>query len=91
LFLFVGDEEKKVFIIFSTEIFVEQNWSKIKDFFGKKLFQSFNYPPPPSIEIGLEQAPFFSSFEHVKSLLIMGPNNTKNPSLKSEFLIITNE
>jgi hypothetical protein len=40
------------------------------------------------IEIGLEQAPFvlfyliFSSFEHVKSLLIIGPNNTKNSSLK---------
>ena len=35
------------------------------------------------IEIGLERAPFvvfvnfFSSFEHVKNLLIMGPNNTK--------------
>jgi hypothetical protein len=42
LFLSVGEKEKKVFIIFSTEIFVEQNWSKIKDFFGKKkLFQSF--------------------------------------------------
>ncbi len=33
------------------------------------------------IEIGLEQAPLvFFSFEHVKSLLIMGPNNTKNSS-----------
>jgi hypothetical protein len=32
------------------------------------------------IDIGLDQAPFFSSFEHVKSLLIMGPNNTKNSS-----------
>ncbi len=30
-----------------------------------------------TIEIGLEQAPFFSSFEHVKSLQIMGPINTK--------------
>jgi hypothetical protein len=30
---------------------------------------------------------FFSSFEHVKSLLIMGPNNTKNSSLKCDFLI----
>jgi hypothetical protein len=36
------------------------------------------------IEIGLEQAPFvffnlfFSAFENVKNLLIMGPNNTKN-------------
>jgi len=35
-----------------------------------------------TIEIGLEQAPFvvfyfiFSTFEHVKSLLIIGPNNT---------------
>jgi hypothetical protein len=49
------------------------------------------------IEIGLEQAPFvffifiFSSFEHVKSLLIMGPNNTKSSSLKSDFLIINYE
>jgi hypothetical protein len=34
------------------------------------------------IEIGLERAPFFPSFEHAKNLLIMGPNNTKN-SLKS--------
>jgi hypothetical protein len=25
---------------------------------------------------------FFASFEHVKSLLIMGPDNTKNSSLK---------
>ncbi len=31
---------------------------------------------------------FFSSFEHVKSLLIMGPNYTKNSSLKCDFLII---
>jgi hypothetical protein len=37
-----------------------------------------------TIEIGLEQAPFvflidfFSSFEHVKNLLIMGPT-TLNP------------
>jgi hypothetical protein len=30
----------------------------------------------------------FSSFEHVKSLLIMGPNNTKNLSLKCDFLTI---
>jgi hypothetical protein len=49
------------------------------------------------IEIGLEQAPFvffnlfFSAFEHVKSLLIMGPNNTKNSSLKSDFHIIKYE
>ncbi len=43
------------------------------------------------IEIGLEQAPFFSSFEHVKSLLIMGPNKTKNSSLKCDFLIINYE
>ena len=42
------------------------------------------------IEIGLGQAPF-SSFEHVKSLLIMGPNNTKNSSLKCDFLIINYE
>jgi len=40
------------------------------------------------IEIGLEQAHFFSAFEHVKSLLIMGPNDTKNSSLKCDFLII---
>jgi hypothetical protein len=38
------------------------------------------------IDIGLEQAPlvffilFFPSFEHVKSMLIMGTNNTKNSS-----------
>jgi hypothetical protein len=41
------------------------------------------------IEIGLEQTPFvffvfnfFSSFEHVKSLLIMGPNKTKKLIIK---------
>jgi hypothetical protein len=34
---------------------------------------------------------FFSTFEHVKSLLIMGPNNTKNSSLKCDFLIINYE
>jgi hypothetical protein len=40
------------------------------------------------IEIGLEQASFFiflyffSSFEHVKSLLIMGPKNTKKRIIK---------
>ncbi len=33
----------------------------------------------------------FSSFEHVKSLLIMGPNNTKNSSLKCDLLIINYE
>jgi hypothetical protein len=50
-----------------------------------------------TIEIGLEQAPFvyfilfFSAFEHVKSLLIMGPNNTENSSLKCDFLIINYE
>jgi hypothetical protein len=50
-----------------------------------------------TIEIGLEQAPFvffnlfFSAFEHVKSLLIMGPNNTKNSSLKCDFHIINSE
>ncbi len=43
------------------------------------------------IEIRLEQAPFFSSFEHVKSLLIMGPNYTKKSSLKCDFLIINDE
>jgi hypothetical protein len=49
-----------------------------------------------AIEIGLEQAPFvflnlfFSAFEHVKSLLIMGPN-TKNSSLKCDFHIINYE
>jgi hypothetical protein len=41
-----------------------------------------------AIEIGLEQAPLF---EHVKSLLIMGPNNTKNSSLKCDFHIINYE
>jgi hypothetical protein len=49
------------------------------------------------IEIGLEQAPFvffnlfFSTFEHVKIQLIMGPNNTKNSSLKCDFHIINYE
>ncbi len=43
------------------------------------------------IEIGLEHARsvvlvnFFSSFEHAKNLLIMGPSNTKNCSLKCDF------
>ena len=54
----------------------------------------WNFLGQKSIEIRLEQAPFvylffISSFEHVKSLLIMDPNNTKNPSLKCDFLIIT--
>ncbi len=31
------------------------------------------------------------TFEHVKSLLIMGPNYTKNSSLKCDFLIINHE
>ncbi len=50
-----------------------------------------------TIEIGLEQAPFvflnlfFAVFEHVKSMLIMGPNNTKNSSLKCDFHIINYE
>jgi hypothetical protein len=50
-----------------------------------------------NIEIGLEQAPFvffnlfFSAFEHVKSLLIMVPNNTKNSLLKCDFHIINYE
>jgi hypothetical protein len=50
-----------------------------------------------AIEIGLEHAPFvvlvyfFSSFEHAKNLLIMGPNNTKNSSLKVDFLIFNYE
>ncbi len=44
------------------------------------------------IEIGLEHAPLvFSSFEHAKKLLIMGPNNTKNSSLKCDFLIFSFE
>jgi hypothetical protein len=34
---------------------------------------------------------FFSAFEHVKGLLIMGPNNTKNSSLKCDFHIINYE
>ncbi len=47
------------------------------------------------IEIGLEQAPFvvfvyfFSSFEHAKNLLIMGPNNTKNSSKSVIFTYLT--
>jgi hypothetical protein len=49
------------------------------------------------IEIALEQAPFvvldyiFSTFEHAKNLLIMGPNNTKNCPLKCDFLIFKYE
>ena len=31
---------------------------------------------------------FFSTFEHVKSLLIMGPNDIKNSSLECDFHII---
>ncbi len=42
------------------------------------LFAFLLLPSVHCIEMGLEQAPFFSSFEHVKSLLIIGPNNTKN-------------
>jgi hypothetical protein len=46
---------------------------------------------------GLEHAPFvvlvyfFSSLEHAKNLLIMGPNNTKNSSLKCDFIIFNYE
>ncbi len=49
------------------------------------------------IEIGQEHARFvvlfyfFSSFEHAKNLLIMGPNNNKNCSLKCDFLIFNYE
>jgi len=48
--------------------------------------QEYHQQGSNTIEIGLEQAPFvvfvnfFSSFEHVKNLLIMGPNNNKNSS-----------
>ncbi len=34
---------------------------------------------------------YFSSFEHAKYLLIMNPNNTKNSSLKCDFLIFNYE
>jgi hypothetical protein len=34
---------------------------------------------------------FFSSVEHTKNLLIMGPNNTKDCSLKCDFLILNFE
>ncbi len=34
---------------------------------------------------------FFPSFEHAKNLLIMGPNNAKNSSLKCDFLIFNYE
>jgi hypothetical protein len=48
-----------------------------------------------SIEIGLERDHFivlvFSSFEDAKNLLIMGPNKTKNCSLKCDFLIFNYE
>ena len=49
------------------------------------------------IELGLEHAHsvvlvyFFPSFENAKNLLIMDPNNTKNSSLKGDFLIINYE
>jgi hypothetical protein len=50
--------------------------------------------PPLATEIGLECAPFvvfvyFSSFEHAKNLLIMGPNNTKNSSKSVIFSYVT--
>ncbi len=49
-----------------------------------------------AIEMGLEHAPlvvlvYFSSFEHAKNLLIMGPNNTKISSLKCDFLVFNYE
>jgi hypothetical protein len=50
-----------------------------------------------TIEIGLGHACFVisayfpPSFEHVKNLLIMGPNKTKNCSLKCDFLILNYE
>ncbi len=54
--------------------------------------------PVLCIEIELEQALFvfilfyfFSTFEHVKSLLIMGPNDIKNSSLKCDIHIINYE
>jgi hypothetical protein len=34
---------------------------------------------------------FFSAFEHVKNLVIMGPNDIKNSSLKCDFHIINYE
>jgi hypothetical protein len=34
---------------------------------------------------------FFSAFEHVKSLLIMSPNDIKNSSLKCDFHLINYE
>ena len=55
----------------------------------EKTFPADSYAK--CIEIGLEQAPFFSTFEHVKSLLIMGPNDIKNSSLKCDFHIINYE
>ncbi len=59
------------------------------------IIMSINIQCVVIIEIGLEQAPFvflfFSAFKHVKSLLIMGPNNIKNSSLKCYFHIISYE
>jgi hypothetical protein len=46
-----------------------------------------------SIDIGQQKAPFvfFLIWICKKSLLIMGPNSTKNSSLKWDFLIINHE
>ncbi len=50
-----------------------------------------------TIEIGLEHTPFvalvyfFPCLKHAKNLVIMGPHNTKNSSLKCDFLIINYE
>ncbi len=49
-----------------------------------------------TIEIGLEHPPFvfwfiFSSFEHAKKPADYEPHNTKNSSLKCDFLILNYE
>jgi hypothetical protein len=61
------------------------------------MFASKAYPSDTPIEKGLEPSRFvllvyfFSSFEHAKKLLIMGPNNTKNSSIKCDILIFNFE
>ncbi len=64
----------------------EEKWAGIKFFcLGRYCIVKYAHL---SIEKGLEHAPFvvlvyfFSSFEHAKKPADMGPNNTKNSSLK---------
>ncbi len=68
----------------------------LQDGFPAKSDEHPSLAQGPDIEIGLEQVPLlllfiFSSFEHAKNLLIMGPNNTKNSSKSLIFLIFNYE